>query len=521
MVAVSAAEHYGLRDVRLRDVNAVEFVRLFEVKRASNDGDFTFLDQWQQHLEDGMPLTTNDGPLERIDRSRAALHPPPYPDEESLRLEVRRKVVVKLDDLCTPLARAAARWFRRWTGASSWDGRHGAPYESVDAAEARDTASSSLAKEIDEAIAADPVKSRLASTDLSGALPRARSKPHANWNEAQGRHMERQGVRKVRDLALVDIDNEALAMALTHASCYEPARQTLWRRKRAAADLLGVKLNDKPPPTRASERHGRAGAGASFYDKAIDEWQRCVPMHRWKELRAARSRAVLSEANRQDDTPTPRYGFRPPHPLSKTHVIIPVRRDRTVIYTGAMPPLQVDKDSLPTERADAYRFLVTTFKPWICATTRAEVDALLPWEPLDPDDPPTSRGRPTPATRIRDELLSFMPKKKAGYTGLENIATFAALEVSSLAELAWLPRNNQNCWDAIIQASGWDNRRVGILEELLLKYRRSTGACRRKRQIHRLLRKYPRARRRHWRDLGDGEADGPKRGRGGPPVCDR
>ena len=39
------------------------------------------------------------------------------------------------------------------------------------------------------------------------------------------------------------------------------------RRKRAAADLLGVKLNDKPPLTRASERHGRA----SFYDKAIDE----------------------------------------------------------------------------------------------------------------------------------------------------------------------------------------------------------------------------------------------------------
>ena len=120
-----------------------------------------------------------------------------------------------------------------------------------------------------------------------------------------------------------------------------------------------------------------------------------------------------------------------------------------------MPPLQVDKDSLPTERADAYRFLVTTFKPWICATTREEVDALLPWEPLDPDDPQTSRGRPDPATRIRDELLSFMPKKKAGYAGLENIATFAALEVSSLAELAWLPRNNQNCWDAIIQASGW------------------------------------------------------------------
>ena len=302
MVAVSAAEHYGLRDVRLRDVNAVEFVRLFEVKRASNDGDFTFLDQWQRHLKDGVPLTTNDGPLERIDRSRAALHPPPYPDEESLRLEVRRKMVVKLDDLCTPLARAAARWFRRWTGESSWDGRHGtssAPYESVDAAEARDTASSSLAKEIDEAIAADPVKSRLASTDLSGALPRARSKPHANWNEAQGRHMERQGVTKVRDLALVDIDNEALAMALTLASRYEAARQTLWRRKRAAADLLGVKLNDKPPPTRASERHGRAGAGASSYDKAIDEWQRCVPMNRWKELRAARSRAVLSDANRQ------------------------------------------------------------------------------------------------------------------------------------------------------------------------------------------------------------------------------
>ena len=317
MVAVSAAEHYGLRDVRLRDVNAVEFVRLFEVKRASNDGDFTFLDQWERHLKDGVPLTTYDDPLERIDRSRAVLHPPPYPDEESLRLEVRRKRVVKLDDLCTPLARAAARWFRRWTGASSWDGRHGAPYESVDAAEARDTASSSLAKEIDEAITADPEKSRLASTDLSGVLPRARSdEPRANWNEAQGRTMERQGVKTVRDLALVNMGNMKLALASTLGEDTKngrlTARRKLWNWKCAAARLLGVVVEldrEKPPPLRKpAERtpaHQRALDVASRWVAHADAPDEKLATEYAEALAAIARRQLSKKSSGGDDGAEP------------------------------------------------------------------------------------------------------------------------------------------------------------------------------------------------------------------------
>jgi len=129
--------------------------------------------------------------------------------------------------------------------------------ESVGAAEARDAASSSLEKEIDEAIAADPVKRRLASTDLSGWLPRARSKPHANWNEAQGRTMERQGVKTVRDLALVNMGNMKLALASTLGEDTKngrlTARRKLWNWKCAAARLLGVVVEldrEKPPPLR-------------------------------------------------------------------------------------------------------------------------------------------------------------------------------------------------------------------------------------------------------------------------------
>ena len=140
----------GLRDVRLRDVNAVEFVRLFEVKRASNDGDFTFLDQWHQHLENGMPLTTNDGPLNgstaagrccilRRIRTKSPCASR-YAEEggETRRLctpLARRGAVVSPLDRCIELGRKARRSLRV--------GRCGG---------ARDTASSSLAKEIDEAM---------------------------------------------------------------------------------------------------------------------------------------------------------------------------------------------------------------------------------------------------------------------------------------------------------------------------------------------------------------------------------
>tara|TARA_B100000674_G_scaffold489645_1_gene503991 strand:- start:990 stop:1352 length:363 start_codon:yes stop_codon:yes gene_type:complete len=73
----------------------------------------------------------------------------------------------------------------------------------------------------------------------------------ANWNKAQGSDMERQGVKTVRDLALVNMGNTKLVLMLTlcddTADGRRTARRTLWRRKCAAAALLGVKLGDKRP----------------------------------------------------------------------------------------------------------------------------------------------------------------------------------------------------------------------------------------------------------------------------------
>ena len=61
--------------------------------------------------------------------------------------------------------------------------------------------------------------------------------------------MERQGVKTLRDLALVNMDIRELALALTLSDDTKAgrntARRTLWRRKGAAAALLGVKLGDK------------------------------------------------------------------------------------------------------------------------------------------------------------------------------------------------------------------------------------------------------------------------------------
>ena len=76
------------------------------------------------------------------------------------------------------------------------------------------------------------------------------------WNAAQGSHMEAKGVKTVYNLAKVDIENTGLALTLTSSddtkSGRETARKTLWRRKCAAAALLGVTELDpnKPPPLR-------------------------------------------------------------------------------------------------------------------------------------------------------------------------------------------------------------------------------------------------------------------------------
>ena len=95
----------------------------------------------------------------------------------------------------------------------------------------------------------------LASKDLSsGALPRGqRDKPRANWTVDQGKLMENvtveDGPENVYELALADVNNREVAMAfLPRAGTYDQARKTLWSRKRAAAALLDVTLDDKPPP---------------------------------------------------------------------------------------------------------------------------------------------------------------------------------------------------------------------------------------------------------------------------------
>ena len=96
-----------------------------------------------------------------------------------------------------------------------------------------------------------------ASEDLSsGELPRGqRDKPRANWTVAQGKFMENvtleDAPETVYELALVDHNNREVAMAFSPlAFSYTSARLTLWSRKRAAADLLDVTLDETPPPLR-------------------------------------------------------------------------------------------------------------------------------------------------------------------------------------------------------------------------------------------------------------------------------
>ena len=120
----------------------------------------------------------------------------------------------------------------------------------VESAEAR-AAASSLEKEIDEAIRADPeMRSRAEMKPSDWRLHGSKRTTGnsyikgAKWNEEQGRTMERQGVKTLRDLALVNMDIRELALALTLSDDTKAGRRTarrmLWRRKGAAAALLGV-----------------------------------------------------------------------------------------------------------------------------------------------------------------------------------------------------------------------------------------------------------------------------------------
>ena len=140
-------------------------------------------------------------------------------------------------------------------------GREALPRRSVEkesAASARATAASllevgtSLEKKIDEAITADPEMQARAEMKLSDARLHASelgtwvtgSINGANWNIAQGRHMEAEGVITVRNLALVNVNNTELALTLTSgedtATGRKTARRKLWNWKGAAAALVGV-----------------------------------------------------------------------------------------------------------------------------------------------------------------------------------------------------------------------------------------------------------------------------------------
>ena len=74
------------------------------------------------------------------------------------------------------------------------------------------------------------------------------------------------------ELALVDVDNRKLAMALIPlAARYSNARQTLWSRKRAAAALLDVTLR---------KYHGYRDGACYRYGKSWTERNAAAPRER-------------------------------------------------------------------------------------------------------------------------------------------------------------------------------------------------------------------------------------------------
>ena len=84
------------------------------------------------------------------------------------------------------------------------------------------------------------------------------------------------GPEDLYDLALIDVNNKKLALAMTKGTCssYVTARITLWRWKREAAALLGVKLKLEPPPMN--------GTGRNALEERSPEQQRALDVaSRW------------------------------------------------------------------------------------------------------------------------------------------------------------------------------------------------------------------------------------------------
>ena len=99
----------------------------------------------------------------------------------------------------------------------------------------------------------------LSDSEVPKRHPKSRSiEPTLGATATQVEVMEeaKDGPEDLYDLALIDVDIKQLALAMTKGTCssYTSARRTLWRWKREAADLLGVKLARDPPPMNGTGR---------------------------------------------------------------------------------------------------------------------------------------------------------------------------------------------------------------------------------------------------------------------------
>ena len=124
--------------------------------------------------------------------------------------------------------------------------------ESVEAAEAL-AALAAAEKEIEKARDHRLAWKELSDSEVPKRHPKSRSiEPALGATATQVEVMEeaKDGPEDLYDLALIDVDIKQLALAMTKGTCssYTSARRTLWRWKREAADLLGVKLAWDPPP---------------------------------------------------------------------------------------------------------------------------------------------------------------------------------------------------------------------------------------------------------------------------------
>ena len=102
----------------------------------------------------------------------------------------------------------------------------------------------------------------------------------ATWTANQVEVMEeaKDGPDDLYDLALIDVENKQLALAMTKGTCssYTTARRTLWRWKHAAAALLDVKLAWDPPPKNGIGKNVSKEERSPAHQRALDVASRWV-----------------------------------------------------------------------------------------------------------------------------------------------------------------------------------------------------------------------------------------------------